>query len=1282
GWRLQDRHVLVIGGNQIAANRIEFVLNARPRKITLITPIKNISSNKIRKYIVERTVTHKNSEFERKHLIDENEIPVDLILSAVDDVSLSKEIAAIARELRIPVNVAEIPQICDFLFMPTYREGHLQVAISTNGTGSQVARKLRQHIIESLPKNITSAIDNVALIRQNLGAGNASALFKITDSLPLNELADLTQEDIDRLIAEHKNIELDKSDVSSLSSTTVGDLNDNSTLSIKSSITGNDAFTNGGKKFVDGKTAVAHVAYALSSFNFVYPTTRYHYPGEVTLQWSARDELNAFGKVCSVVQMDTRSGAMTAILGAASFVDSSEIISVFSSSQSIVLMIPNLYGISRKRLSLAIHVSAHSYDDNLENLTDYSDVLLLRDTGMGIINSYSTQEIHDIALITHLISMSTKSPMLHIFDGVRTAHEFSQIDLLSYSKISRISSEILSAANHWPTGDIVDIFEKVASKVGKAIGRRYHAFEYVGSPAAETLLIIYGGGTTIVRETVERISQSGSNVGAIIVRVYRPWSENHFLEVLPRTAKRVAVLEQVPSNVNYSRNASSSLFSDVVATLSGAWINSTGSHPELVDVKYPSQRFNFSTVSLLIKQVETGGIVDFDEILSNKNDGLDIQPISTDVKQCTFWDAESRETFSSSRHIAHILAYHTPLNVSSLSTFDIFNHGGVATTNLQFGNRVNNGRIYDANTGIDFISIHDVSLTAKYDTLAHAKSGAIVLLNTSWTMDDLETKLPNDFRYEASKRNIQLYVIDAEKFVNDLNLSTEVGTSIILQVAFLIIFNGKFKLDRSLEDSIADFYDGNGEKEIRSQVRFIIQETGKALARVELPPTWQILDKTDQILPSFVDNNSFGRNFDKPLIEGPKHLNWHTVAQNLLFKEAYGTDQLTRPDVAEKTYVIRVSENRRLTPVTYDRYLFHIEFDTTGTDLKYDLGEALGVYGHNDPEEVNQFLEYYGLNPDDLISIPNKEGNRYETRTIFQVFSQVLDIFGRPSKRFYESLSLYATNENERDRLLWIASKEGAEEFKRRVADTITYVDLLFEFTSAKPPVEDLVQMVTPIKPRHYSIASAQSIHPNGVHLLVVTVDWVNSAGKKRFGQCTRYLSGLKIGEQVTVSIKPSVMKLPPRDTQPVIMAGLGTGMAPFRAFIEERAYRKSQGKEVGPMVLYFGSRNKSMEYLYGEELEAYHSEGLLSHLQLAFSRDQPHKVYIQHKMNEDANLLHQYLLKDEGWFYLCGPTWPVPDVRDAIVNSFVTVGGLSEGEAIDCINKLKDLERYILEVY
>jgi len=262
-----------------------------------------------------------------------------------------------------------------------------------------------------------------------------------------------------------------------------------------------------------------------------------------------------------------------------------------------------------------------------------------------------------------------------------------------------------------------------------------------------------------------------------------------------------------------------------------------------------------------------------------------------------------------------------------------------------------------------------------------------------------------------------------------------------------------------------------------------------------------------------------------------------------------------------------------------------------------------------------------------------------------------------------------------------LTTPEGQELFKKRVEDTVTFADVLEDFPSAHPPVEILLDIIPPIKPRHYSIASSQKMHPNSVHLLVVLVSWQTSK-KARHGHCTRFLSDLRVGDKITVSVKPSVMTLPPLDTQPIIMAGLGTGMAPFRAFIQERSVLKSQGIEVGPIALYFGSRSRFAEYLYGEELEAYNNEGLLTHLRLAFSRDQPEKLYIQHKIKEDSQILWDFLSQKKGHFYLCGPTWPEADVRDAILSSFRDVGGLDHKASEDLLERLKEEERYILELY
>ncbi|KAJ2112406.1 sulfite reductase [NADPH] flavoprotein component [Coemansia sp. RSA 922] len=404
----------------------------------------------------------------------------------------------------------------------------------------------------------------------------------------------------------------------------------------------------------------------------------------------------------------------------------------------------------------------------------------------------------------------------------------------------------------------------------------------------------------------------------------------------------------------------------------------------------------------------------------------------------------------------------------------------------------------------------------------------------------------------------------------------------------------------------------------------------------------------------------------------------HAIAQRLAFPEAFATQLTARP--GEKTFDVKVSSLYRMTPETYDRNIFHIEFDTRGTDLTYEIGDALGVYGHNDPAQVAHFCRLLGLDGSQLVTAVKDD--QCQTRSVHSWLTHALDLFGRPSKKFYAALAEFATDEKEAEKLRWLTTAEGAAEFKERVSDTTTYADLLLEFTSARPSFLYLVDLVAPVKPRHYSIASSAKMHPGSVHLCVVSVEWKTSKGELRAGQCTRFLNSLSIGDRVVVSVKPSVMKLPPIDSQPVIMAGLGTGMAPFRAFIEERAVRKMQGANVGPMTLYFGSRHRAMEYLYGEELEAYHADGLLTNLRLAFSRDQKEKVYIQHRMRDDSELLASQMLAQDGCFYLCGPTWPTGDVKDAMVGAFTTIGGVKPSDANKVIETLKESERYILEVY
>ncbi|CAK5276341.1 unnamed protein product [Mycena citricolor] len=371
--------------------------------------------------------------------------------------------------------------------------------------------------------------------------------------------------------------------------------------------------------------------------------------------------------------------------------------------------------------------------------------------------------------------------------------------------------------------------------------------------------------------------------------------------------------------------------------------------------------------------------------------------------------------------------------------------------------------------------------------------------------------------------------------------------------------------------------------------------------------------------------------------------------------DSFEQNPVLRPELPERTFLVTYTVNRRVKAKDYDRNVFHLGFDTSGTRLKYVIGEALGVHGWNDESKVLDFCALYGVNPRRLVTIPvlGREDEMH-TRTVFQALQQQIDLFGRPSKSFFTDLAAYATNYVDQHALLFTGAPEGAATFKElSETDTVTFADVLGMYPSARTGIQRLCELVRDIKPWHYSIASAQSVVGDRVDLLVVTLEWANPSGSPRYGQRTRYLARHKLGQKVTVSIKLSVMKV-----RPLIMAGLDTGAAPFRAFLQHRAMLQKQGEAVGPVYYYFGSRYQSQEYLYSKEIEVFVLDNVITHAGLAFSRDGLKKVCIQHKMLEDSKALADVMLDQQGMSYLCRPMWPVPDVYEALVDALVTYKG------------------------
>lgn len=772
------------------------------------------------------------------------------------------------------------------------------------------------------------------------------------------------------------------------------------------------------------------------------------------------------------------------------------------------------------------------------------------------------------------------------------------------------------------------------------------------------------------------------------VRLYRPWSFSHFLKAVPSSVKNVVVVEPV------AQSAHGPIFLDVSASFN-LW---TGAHrPIVVDAKYGHHGASLTQgwLKALVQQAVSSKKVDFSAVVASED-------AQDDVSQVIFW--ETADSASVSAHVAKHLQSALGHRVQHSSNVNSYRHTAVVESRIQFSKNASSSSASLAS----YASVQDTAVLAEYNVVDSLKHGAVLVLNAPWSVEELEAKTSAAFRFALGAKQIQVLLIDINNVAKELGL-TGAGKTLLGQITFLKTHSANLR--EAAFGAIHKQYETSNSKLLKEIISTLIERVDKEIIEVPQNPNWLAIElgEADQaalalpkhVLPTvrgsanaFDSANTTSDEVEVVAEEGEvvlgKTSNWHQAAWQLLFSEAYESKQELADD--GHAYLVKITENRRLTPTTYDRNVFHIEFDTTNTGLKYEIGDALGIHGWNDTQEVLDFIKFYGEKPETIVVVPRAlpknapEGTvpRHQTNSLLQVLQQTLDLFGRPSKRFYADLIPFAKNEAERERLSYLISAEGANEFKERVEETLTHADILREFPSAHPSIPQLINMLPAIKPRHYSIASSQKAHPNSVHLLIVAVEWVAPSGKQRYGQCTRYLTSLGVGDNVTVSIKPSVMTLPPSPHQPVIMAGLGTGMAPFRAFIQERAWQKAQGIDVGPMILYFGSRNRANEYLYGEELEAYHADGLLTHLRLAFSRDQKEKVYIQNKMNEDGSLLHKYLLDASlsGHFYLCGPTWPAGDVKDAIVQSFMDGENCAAIDANRIVNKLKEEERYVLEVY
>ncbi len=608
---------------------------------------------------------------------------------------------------------------------------------------------------------------------------------------------------------------------------------------------------------VDGNTAVALSAYACNELAVIYPITPSSPMAEVCDSWSGEKKLNCFGQPLKIVEMQSEGGASGAVHGSLAC---GVLTTTFTASQGLLLMIPNMYKIAGELLPCVFHVSARALATHaLSIFGDHSDVMACRQTGFLMIASNNVQEAHDMATISMMATLNSRIPVLHFFDGFRTSHEISKIDaleteeikkLLPEKKIVEFRSRGLNPKHPHQQGtaqnpdvffqnreacnifydNAYDIILEAMQKFEKQTKRHYAPFEYVGPSDAEKVIVMMGSGA----DTMEQEVLKQKNVGLVKVRVYRPFNSKAFAKILPKTTKVITVLDRTKE----SGSVFEPLCTDVMASL----LEQNKTNLKVLGGRYGlgSKDFTPSMAKAVILNCTTKGknhfTVGIDDDVTNTSLKVKETFDVYDGNECLFYGLGSDGTVSANKNSIKIIGNNTKLYAQGYFVYDSKKSGSVTISHLRFGKEPIKAH-YEIEKA-NFVACHNQRFVAKYDILSHLRQNGTFLLNTNWSIEELEEKLPAEFKKEIAKKNAKFFVIDAQKLANDLGLRGKIST--IMQSAFFFLTNiVDFSLAKTQMKKMAEkSYGKAGPKVVESNFK-AIDESPKHLKQVKIPASWK-----------------------------------------------------------------------------------------------------------------------------------------------------------------------------------------------------------------------------------------------------------------------------------------------------------------------------------------------------------------------------------------------------------------------------------------------------------
>ncbi len=635
-------------------------------------------------------------------------------------------------------------------------------------------------------------------------------------------------------------------------------------------------------KTMDGNTAAAYVSYAFTEVAAIYPITPSSDMAEHVDLWSSNGKKNIFGQAVTVMEMQSEAGAAGAVHGSLS---AGALTTTYTASQGLLLMIPNMYKIAGELLPGVFHVSARALATHaLSIFGDHSDIMACDQTGFAMLASGSVQEVMDLAGVAHLSAIKSRIPFLHFFDGFRTSHEIQKIEEIEYDELAKLVDRkalkefrdralnpehpVTRGTNQNPDvffqgrevannfySAVPDTVNEYMEKITEITGRKYAPFVYYGAEDAEDIIISMGSSTSVIEETIDYLNKNGYKVGLIKVHLYRPFSEKYFFQVFPQSVKRIAVMDRSKDSTSLGE----ALYKDIKSMF-----YDREEQPIIIGGRYGlgSKDFTSSQVKAIYdnlamdsrkKSFTVGIIDDVTNTSIEVKDIINTEPEGT--KSCKFWGLGSDGTVGANKDAIKIIGDNTDLYAQGYFSYDSKKSGGVTVSHLRFGkDPIKSSYLINS---ADYIGCHNHSYLEKYDVVEDLAENGVFVLNTFWTKDQLEEKIPNKVKKVLAQRKARFYIINAAEIARKVGLGNRLN--MIMQTVFFKLAE-VMPLEESiayLKDAIVKSYGNKGEKVVEMNHNAVDQSIDN-LIRIDIPKEWAELnieeDEIEQGKPKFVLN--------------------------------------------------------------------------------------------------------------------------------------------------------------------------------------------------------------------------------------------------------------------------------------------------------------------------------------------------------------------------------------------------------------------------------------------